>query len=93
MYYISMRKPKQPPRAKIMGGKENEQNKRKRSVDILEDDEIEELQSKQVGKNTAKGTESFFRLEAWYNDRYCKKLVLSSNNKTIASDLLKHFFP
>ena len=73
--------------------KENEQNKRKRSVDILEDDEIEELQSKQVGKNTAKGTESFFRLEAWYNDRYCKKLVLSSNNKTIASDLLKHFFP
>ena len=38
--------------------RENEQNKRKRSIVILEDDEMEELQSKQVAKNTAKGTES-----------------------------------
>ena len=69
---------------------ENEQNKRKRSVVILEDDEIEELQSKQVAKNTAKGTESAVRrLEA---DRYGKKLVLASINKTNASDLLRHFF-
>ena len=37
---------------------ENEQNKRKRSIIILEDDEIEEFQSKQVAKNTVKGTES-----------------------------------
>ena len=37
---------------------ENEQNKRKRSIVILEDDEIEEFQSKQVAKNTVKGTES-----------------------------------
>ena len=65
---------------------ENEQNKRKRSIVILE-----EFQSKQVAKNTVKGTESAVRrLEAWYNDRYGKKLVLSSINKT--SDLLKHFF-
>ena len=72
---------------------ENKQNKRKRSVVILEDDEIEDLQSKQVAKNTAKGTESSVpRLEAWYNDRHGKKLVMSSINKTIASDLLKHFF-
>ena len=62
-----MRKPKQPPRAKIVGGKvqENEQNKRKISIVILEDDEIEEFQSKQVAKNTVKGTESAVRrLEA-----------------------------
>ena len=72
---------------------ENEQNKRKRSIVILEDDEIEEFQSKQVAKNTVKGTESAVRrLEAWYNDRYGKKLVLSCINKTKASDLLKHFF-
>ena len=72
---------------------ENEQNKRKRSIVILEDDEIEEFQSKQVAKNTVKGTESAIRrLEAWYNDRYGEKLVLSSINKTNASDLPKHFF-
>ena len=48
---------------------ENEQNKRKRSIVFLEDDEIEEFQSKQVAKNTVKGTESAVRrLEAWYND-------------------------
>ena len=71
---------------------ENEQ-KRKRSIVILEDDEIEEFQSKQVAKNIVKGTESAVRrLEAWYNDRYGEKLVLSSINKTNASDLLKHFF-
>ena len=40
---------------------ENEQNKRKRSIVILEDDEIEEFQSKQVAKNTVKGTESAVR--------------------------------
>ena len=34
----------------------------------------------------------FVVFEAWYNDRYGKKLVLSSINKTNASDLLKHFF-
>ena len=74
---------------------ENEQNKRKRSIVILEDDEIEEFQSKQVAKNNVKITENAVRrLEAWYNDRYGKKLVLSSINinKTNASDLLKHFF-
>ena len=72
---------------------ENEQNNRKRSTVILEYDEIEEFQSKQVAKNTVKGTESAVRrLEAWYNDRYGKKLVLSSINKTNVSDLLKHFF-
>ncbi|XP_015762583.1 PREDICTED: scavenger receptor cysteine-rich type 1 protein M130-like [Acropora digitifera] len=52
---------------KINRGKstENEQSKRKRSIVILEDDEMEELQSKQVAKNTAKGTESAVcRLEA-----------------------------
>jgi len=38
----------------------NEQNKRKRSIFILEDDVIEEFQSKQVAKNTLKGTESAF---------------------------------
>ena len=38
----------------------NEQNKRKKSIFILEDDEIEEFQSKQVAKNTVKGTESAF---------------------------------
>ena len=71
----------------------NEQNKRKKSIVILEDDEIEEFQSKQVAKNTVKGTESAVRrLEAWYKDRYGKKLVLSSINKTNASDLLRHFF-
>ena len=31
---------------------ENEQNKRKRSIVILEDDEIEEFQSEKVAKNT-----------------------------------------
>ena len=72
---------------------ENEQNKRKRSIVILEDDEIEEFQSKQVAQNTVKGTESAVRrLEAWYNDRYGKKLVLSSINKANASDLMKHLF-
>ena len=68
---------------------ENEQNKRKRSIVILEDDEIEEFQSKQVAKNNVKITENAVRrLEAWYNDRYGKKLVLSSINKPNASDLL-----
>jgi len=38
----------------------NKQNKRKRSIFILEDDEIEEVQSKQVAKNIVKGTESAF---------------------------------
>ena len=72
---------------------ENQQNKRKRSIIILEGDEIEEFQSKQVAKNTVKGTENAVRrLEAWYNDRYGRKLVLSSINKTNASDLLKHLF-
>ena len=53
---------------------ENEQNKRKRSIAILEDDEIEDFQSKQVAKNTVKGTKSAVRrLEAWYNDRYGKE--------------------
>ena len=37
---------------------ENEQNKRKRSIVILEDNEIEEFQSKQVPKNNVEGTES-----------------------------------
>ena len=34
---------------------ENEQNKRKRSIVILEDDEIEEFQSKQVAKKHCQG--------------------------------------
>ena len=38
----------------------NKQNERKTSIFILEDDEIEEFQSKQVAKNTVKGTESGF---------------------------------
>ena len=38
----------------------NEQNKRKRSIVILKDDEIEEFQSKQVAKNTVKGNEMLF---------------------------------
>ena len=60
---------------------------------ILDDEEIEEFQRKQVAKNTAKGTESAVRrLQAWYNDRYGKTLELASINKTNASDLLKHFF-
>lgn len=68
---------------------ENEQNKRKRRFVLLVDDEIEEFQSKQVAKNTVKGTGSAVcRLEAWYNDRYGKKLLLSSINKTNASHLL-----
>ena len=54
---------------------------------------MEEFHRKQVAKNTVTGTESAVRrLEAWYNDRYGRKLVLSSINKTNASDLLKHFF-
>ena len=36
---------------------ENEQNKRKRSIVILEDDEIEEFQSKQVAKNCQRNRE------------------------------------
>ena len=40
---------------------ENEQNKRKRSIVILEDDEIVKFQSKQVAKNTVKGTKSAVR--------------------------------
>ena len=72
---------------------ENQQNKRKRSIVLLEDDEIEEFQSKQVAKNTVKGNESAVRrLEAWYNYRYGRKPVFSNINKTNASDLLKHFF-
>ena len=39
---------------------ENEKNKRKRSIVILEDDEIEELQRKQVAKNTAKELKVLF---------------------------------
>lgn len=53
---------------------------------------LKEFQSKQVAKSTVKGTESAVRrFEAWYNDRYGKKLLLSSINKPNASDLLKHF--
>ena len=66
-----MPKPKQPPRVKIVGGKstENEENERKRCIVILEDDETEEFLSKQVAKNTFKGTDgAVLRLEAWYND-------------------------
>ena len=39
---------------------ENEQNKRKKSIVILEYDEIEKFQSKQVVKNTVKETEMLF---------------------------------
>ena len=53
----------------------------------------EQNKSKQLAKNTAKGTESAVRrVEAWYNDRYGKKLVLASIKKTNARDLLRHFF-
>ena len=65
--------------------------KRSSSIVILDDEEIEEFQRKQVAKNTAKGTESAVRrLQAWYSDRYGKPLELASINKTNASDLLKH---
>ena len=61
---------------------ENEQNKRKRSIVIQKDDEIEEFQSKQVAKNTVKGTEGAVRrLEAWYNDRYGKKLCCQESTE------------
>ena len=47
---------------------------------------LKSSRAEQVAKNTVKGTESAVRrLEAWYNDRYGKKLVLSSINKTNAS--------
>ena len=42
----------------------NGKNKRKRSIFIL-DDEIEEFQSKQVAKNTVKGSESAFYERCW----------------------------
>ena len=38
----------------------NEQNKSRRSIVILEYDEIEEFQSKEDAKNTVKGTEMLF---------------------------------
>ncbi|KAJ7365240.1 hypothetical protein OS493_005335 [Desmophyllum pertusum] len=70
----------------------NEPSKRKRSIVILEEDEIEEFQKNQVAK-IVKGTECAVRhLEAWYNERYGKKLVLTNINKANAAELLKHFF-
>ena len=41
-----------------MGGEVQKMSKRKRSIVVLEDDEIEEFHGKQVAKNTVKGTES-----------------------------------
>ncbi|KAJ7371904.1 hypothetical protein OS493_022001 [Desmophyllum pertusum] len=71
----------------------NEASKRKRSIVILEEDEIEEFQKNQVAKNTVKGTEcAVRRLEAWYNERYGKKLVLTNINKANAAELIEAFF-
>ena len=59
------------------------QTQKRSSVVILDGEEIEEFQRKQVAKNTVKRTESAVRrLQAWYNDRYGRALELTSINKT-----------
>ena len=79
---------KSEPKSNAAGPK-----KRKCSIVVLEDDEIEEFERKQVADNTVKGTEcAVRRLQAWYNERYGKELVLTSINKANASNLLSHFF-
>ena len=72
---------------------QTEPRKKTSSFVILDYEEIEEFQKKQVAKNTVKEPESAVRrLQAWYNDRYGQTLQLTSINKANASELLKHFF-
>ena len=67
--------------------------KRKASVVILEDNDIEEFQVQQVAKNTVKGTEvAVRRLKNWHNERYGETLVLNKLTKANTNQLLKHFF-
>ena len=76
------------------GNKElREKQKRKSSIVILEGEEIDDFERKQVAKNTTKLTDSAVRrLSSWYLERYGKQIKLSEINKDKAADLLKHFF-
>ena len=72
---------------------QTEPRKKRSSIVILDDEEIEEFQNKSRSRRTLlKELSAARRLQAWYNDRYGQKLQLTSNNKANASDLLKHFF-
>lgn len=76
-----------------VSGETGSDKKRKASIVILEDEDIEEFQGKQTAGNTKKGTEvAIRRFEAWYHERYGEEINLPNVNKTNASYLLKHFF-
>ena len=74
---------------------QTEPRKKRSSIVILDDEEIEEFQKKsrlRIQRKLSKELSAARRLQAWYNDRYGQKLQLTSNNKANAADLLKHFF-
>lgn len=67
--------------------------KRKRSIVVLEDDEIEDFETNQAAKNTVKLTDSALRrLTSWYLERYGEDIQLRDLNKDNTGSLLKHFF-
>ena len=67
--------------------------KRKKSIVVLEDKEIEELEITQAAKNTVKRTECAVRpLSSWYLERYGKEIKLTDLKKDDATELLRHFF-
>ena len=67
--------------------------KRKKSIVVLEDEEIEEFEITQAAKNTVKQTESAVRrLSSWYLERYGKEIKLTDLKKHDAAELLRHFF-
>ena len=67
--------------------------KRKRSIVVLEDDEIEKSETNQASKNTVKLTDSALRrLSSWYLERYSEEIQLRDPNKDNTGSLLKHFF-
>ena len=74
---------------------QTEPRKKRSSIVILDDEEIEEFQKKsrsRIQRKLSKELSAARRLQAWYNDRYGQKLQQTSNNKANAADLLKHFF-
>ena len=57
---------------------------RKQSIVILDDDEVEEFQIKQLAQNTVKESEcAVRRLQSWYRERYREDLVCQVLPKSV----------
>ena len=67
--------------------------KRKTSIVVPEDEEVEEFEINQAAENTVKLTESAVRrLSSCYLERYRKEIKLTDLKKDETAELLKHFF-